>query len=97
MQEASFQGFFKTIVYMIGFYYLVKILARIFFPMMMRSMVNKAQENFNKQQSQGNFNQGPFNQGPFTQANNQDFQTPKNENPKPTKQIGDYIDYEEIE
>lgn len=91
MQEASFNGFFKMIVYMIGFYYLVKILARIFLPMLMRNMVHKAQENFNKHQTQN----------PFNQQQNQDFQTPQKESQnferKPTKQIGDYIDYEEIE
>jgi uncharacterized protein YbcC (UPF0753/DUF2309 family) len=88
MQEASFNGFFKMIVYMIGFYYLVKILARIFLPVLMRNMVNKTQENFNKHQSQNTFNQG---------NTTQDFNTSKKENPKPTKQIGDYIDYEEVE
>lgn len=91
MQEASFNGFFKMIVYLIGFYYLVKILARIFLPMLMRNMMNKAQENFNKHQTQNQFNQ----------QQHQDFQTPqpesKNFERKPTKQVGDYIDYEEIE
>ena len=87
MQEASFNGFFKMIVYMIGFYYLIKILSRIFLPIVMKKVVSKAQENFQKHQSQN-----PFNTG-----NTQDFQTPKNENPKPTKQVGEYIDYEEVE
>jgi Ni,Fe-hydrogenase I cytochrome b subunit len=87
MQEASFSGFFRMIVYMIGFYYLIKILSRIFLPVVMKNVMNKAQENFNRQQSQN-----PFNQG-----NTQDFQTSKTETPKPTKQVGDYIDYEEIE
>ncbi|MBE7693715.1 DUF4834 domain-containing protein, partial [Tenacibaculum finnmarkense genomovar finnmarkense] len=27
MQEASFNGFFRTIIYMIGFYYLIKFLS----------------------------------------------------------------------
>ncbi|MGH2664409.1 DUF4834 domain-containing protein [Flavobacterium sp.] len=87
MQEASFSGLLKTIIYMIGFYYLVKFLARIFLPMLMQSIVNKAQENFDKQQTQN-----PFNAG-----NTTDFKSSKTENPKPTKQVGDYIDYEEVE
>ncbi|AIG30550.1 DUF4834 domain-containing protein [Flavobacterium psychrophilum] len=85
MQEASFNGFFRTIIYMIGFYYLIKFLSRIFLPILLQKAVNKVQDNFDK------------NQNPFNQQNNQDFQTPKKENPKPTKQVGDYIDYEEVE
>lgn len=87
MQEASFSGFFRTIIYMIGFYYLVKFLSRIFLPILLQKAVNKVQDNFDKHQ----------NQNPFNQQNNQDFQTPKKENLKPTKQVGDYIDYEEVE
>lgn len=86
MQEASFSGFFKTIVYMIGFYYLIRFLARIFMPIILKKVVDKAQENFAKQHNQNNQNQD-FN------INDQDS---KNGNPKSTKKVGDYIDYEEI-
>lgn len=86
MQEASFSGFMKMIIYMIGFYYLIKFLARIFLPIILKNVVEKAQDNFNKQQE--NYTQNNTNQG---------FNTSKKENPKPTKQIGDYIDYEEVE
>jgi len=89
MQEASFSGFFKTIIYMIGFYYLVKILARIFMPILMRKVMNKAQENFNRQFQQGNFNQGFDTQSEQPEKTNRDFK-------KPTKQVGDYVDYEEV-
>jgi Ni,Fe-hydrogenase I cytochrome b subunit len=86
MQEASFNGFFRTIVYMVGFYYVFKFLARIFLPILMNKAVNKVQQNFEQQQAQ-------------YQKNNDsvDYQIPKNENPKSSKQIGDYIDYEEVE
>lgn len=90
MQEASFSGLFRTIVFMIGFYYLVKFLARIFMPMLMQNMVNKAQENFQKQQAQNAFNQRNYEE-------QQDFQSSKRENPKAKNQVGDYIDYEEVE
>ena len=89
MQEASIQGLFKTIIYIVGFYYVVKFLGRIFMPMILKQMVNKAQENFAKQQEQ--YQQHYTNQttSNFTQSNNT--------NPKPKKQIGDYIDFEEVE
>jgi hypothetical protein len=86
MQEASFNGFFKTLIYIIGFYYLVKILARFFLPILMKNMVNKAQENFNKAQNNSSSNYGASSNT-----------SSKKENPKPTKQVGEYIDYEEVE
>ncbi|RXR19198.1 DUF4834 family protein [Flavobacterium amnicola] len=89
MQEASFSGFFKTIIYMIGFYYLVKILARIFMPILMRKVMNKAQDNFNRQYQQGNFNQGFDTRSQEPERTTRDFK-------KPTKQVGDYVDYEEV-
>lgn len=89
MQEASFTGLFKTIIYIIGFYYLVKILARIFMPVLMKSMMNKAQENFNRHYQQGDFNQSTTNDA-FTQ------EKPQRDFKKPTKQVGEYVDYEEV-
>ena len=89
MQEASIPGLLKTVIYILGFYTLMKILSRIFLPILMKKMVNKAQENFNRQFQQGNFNQGQtaYNQEPEKQP--KDFT-------KPTKQVGEYVDFEEI-
>jgi hypothetical protein len=89
MQEASFNGFLRTIIYMIGFYYLIKFLLKIFLPIIMKSMINKAQQNFNNQQQ----SQNPF-------ANQQEKvhnPEPQSRNPKAKKQVGEYIDYEELE
>jgi uncharacterized membrane-anchored protein YitT (DUF2179 family) len=87
MQEASFNGFVKTVVYLIGFYYLIRFLAKLFAPTILKGIVNKVQENFDKQQSQG------------SNQNQEDsyIRTTKKENPKSTKIVGDYIDYEEID
>lgn len=89
MQEASVPGLIKTIIYIIGFYYLVKILARIFMPILMKSMMNKAQESFNRQYQQGNFNQSTANDTFNQEKTQRDFK-------KPTKQVGEYVDYEEV-
>lgn len=89
MQEASIPGLIKTIIYIIGFYYLVKILARIFMPILMKSMMNKAQESFNRQYQQGNFNQSTANDTFNQEKTQRDFK-------KPTKQVGEYVDYEEV-
>lgn len=89
MQEASFQGLFKTIVYIIGFYYLIKILSRIFMPILMRKVMDKAQENFNRQYQHDNFNQTTSNDTYTQEKTQRDFK-------KPTKQVGEYVDFEEI-
>jgi len=86
MQTASVPGFIRTILIIVGIYYAFKILARIFMPFLLRKMVQKAEQNF-KQQA-GNFQQ-------------QNQQTPPNPTtnqgtPKVKKQIGEYVDFEEI-
>jgi hypothetical protein len=87
MQEASFIGLFKNIIYMVGFYYVIKFLMRIFMPMLINKAVHKAQENINNQQSQYQSN-----------SNNEiNTQTNKTRHPKSNNQVGDYIDYEEVE
>ncbi|AMA49254.1 MULTISPECIES: DUF4834 family protein [Flavobacterium] len=90
MQEASIPGLFKTIIYILGFYYLVKILSRVFLPIIMRKVINKAQENFNRQYQQGNSEQSSHETSYKNEKSNKDFR-------KPTKQVGEYVDYEEIE
>lgn len=89
MQEASIPGLLKTIIYIVGFYYVTKFLARIFMPMLFKQMVNKAQENFSRQQEQ-------FNQQYNTNQSNTSFESSNTKYPKATKQVGDYIDFEEI-
>lgn len=82
MQEASIPGFIRVILWIIAIYYIFKFLARLFFPIMMRKMVEKAQEQFN-QQHQNQFD---------TNQNN-----PSSEKPKEKKIVGEYIDYEEVD
>ena len=47
---ASFSNFIRTVFYVIMFYYLFKFLARLFLPMLVKKAVEKAGENFQKQQ-----------------------------------------------
>jgi hypothetical protein len=85
MQEASFLGFFRGIIYILGFYYLSKFLIRLFAPMLLKGMVNKVHQNIEKQQNSGQT------------APKADEKFSKNSNPKSTQKVGDYIDYEEID
>lgn len=94
MQEASFSGLMKAIVYMVAFYYIFKFLARIFLPVLVKKAVEKAGENFSRQQQ---YNQD--NSWQKTRTNNDEIiiNTANAKNPRETKKVGDYVDYEEID
>ena len=95
MQEASFSGLIKAICYIIAFYYIFKFLARIFLPVLVKKAVEKAGENFQRQQqySQDNSWQKTRN----TTNDEIIINTANAKNPRETKKVGDYVDYEEID
>lgn len=85
MQTASIPGFIRTILIIILIYYAFKILARIFLPFLMRKMMQKAGQSFQKQAEQ------------FQQQQNQQQAPPKQEVPKSKKQVGEYVDFEDVD
>ena len=88
METASFSGFIETICYILMFYYVFKFLARLLLPIMVKKVVEKAGQNFQKQyQNQ----QNPNNQE--EKVSN----TASASKPRETKQVGEYVDFEEIE
>lgn len=94
MQEASFSGLMKVILYMVAFYYIFKFLARIFLPVLVKKAVEKAGENFQRQQQYQQDNSWQRRQ------NNHDeiiINTANAKKPRETKKVGDYVDYEEID
>lgn len=94
MQEASFSGLIKAICYIIAFYYIFKFLARIFLPVLVKKAVEKAGENFQRQQQ---YSQTDSWQK--TRTNNDEIiiDTTNAKKPRETKKVGDYVDYEEID
>ncbi|WP_229325102.1 DUF4834 family protein [Flavobacterium ammonificans] len=93
MQEASFSSFLRTVFYIIMFYYLFKFLARLFLPMLVKKAVEKAGENFQKQQQYAQ-------DAAWKKAQHNDeiiYKETVSKNPRETKKVGDYVDYEEIE
>ncbi|MCZ8228250.1 DUF4834 family protein [Flavobacterium sp.] len=101
MQLASFSGFVRTLLYMIMFYYVFKFLAKLFLPILVKKAVEKAGENFQQQQQ---YAQQQYTQQQYAQNNrrysNQDeiiVDTARSKNPKETKKVGEYVDYEEID
>lgn len=91
MEMASFNGILKTIFYILAFYYIFKFLAKLFLPIMVKKVVEKAGENFQKQYQSNN--QHKTNQPQDEYVN----PTSKSDKPRETKKVGEYIDYEEID
>ena len=88
MQTASFSGLIEMIFEIIIFYYVVKFLMRLFLPIVVKKVVDKAGQNF-QQQYQQYQNQQP------NQAQAAD--TTKATKPRETKKVGEYVDFEEID
>ena len=88
METASFTGFFKMLIYIVGFYYVFRFLAKLFLPILLKKAVEKAGENFQKQQQQYQ-----------NTSTEKDIIYDKSTSSKPreTKKVGEYVDYEEIE
>jgi hypothetical protein len=93
MQTASFSGFIEMVFFMIAFYYIFKFLYRLFLPLLVKKVVEKAGQNF--QQHQQRAQQTTWKKTP----NNQEIiiDTANSKNPRETKKVGDYVDYEEID
>jgi hypothetical protein len=88
MQTANLASLIETIFYIVVFYNLFKILARLFLPVLVKKVVQKAEANFHQQYNTQQ------------QSQNKDeiiFDPSKTTKPRETKKVGEYVDYEEIE
>ena len=93
MQTASFMGFIKALFYLIAFYYIFRFLAKLFLPLLVKKVVEKAGENIQKQQQYAQ-------DGSWKKTATKDevlYNTANAKNPRETKKVGDYVDYEEID
>ena len=93
MQDASFAGFIKTLIYVVAIFYIVKFLARLFFPVLVKKVVEKAEENFQNQQQ--NAQNSSWQKQP--KSNDVIIDTSNAKKSRQTKKVGDYVDYEEID
>ncbi|WP_370449405.1 DUF4834 family protein [Aquimarina sp. BL5] len=89
MQEASLSGVLKVILILLLIYYGLKILTRLFGPLLLRYVTKKAGEKFQQQ----------FQQYQQPQSSpKEDVTIDKKTKQKSTnKDVGEYIDYEEID
>ena len=93
MQLASFSGFIKTLFYIIAFYYIFRFLAKLFLPLIVKKVVEKAGENMYQQQQRQQQASWQKNQNDETVI----YNTDNVKKPRETKKVGDYVDYEEID
>ena len=93
MQEASFSGFIRTLFYIITFYYIFRFLAKLFLPVVVKKVVEKASENIQQQQQRQYHDSWQRTAEGETVIYNTDNVKKSRE----TKKVGDYVDYEEID
>jgi hypothetical protein len=89
LQEASIVGLVKIIGIILLIYYGVKILSRLFAPFLLRYVTKKAEEKFGGQFRQQR-TQPPKREGEISID-----KMPKQK--QSNKNVGDYVDYEEID
>jgi len=92
LQYASIPGFIRTILIIVLVWYGVKILSRIFAPLLMRYVAKKAEQKFGQKFGQ---HQKP----PQTVKKEGEISIDKspNANKSSNKDVGEYVDYEEID
>ena len=90
MQFASVTGFLRTILIILLIWYGMKVLARIFTPLLMRYVAKKAGKQFGQQ----------FNQHQQPKESKKEGEISIDKMPKQktsNKDVGEYVDYEEID
>jgi len=89
MQTASFTGLIEAIFYILVFFYIAKFLGKLFLPVLVKKVVQKAGENFQQQ----------YNYQHQQQQHKDEIIVDKSTSSKPreTKKVGEYVDYEEID
>jgi DNA integrity scanning protein DisA with diadenylate cyclase activity len=92
MQTASFNGIIKTIFYLMLFYYVIKFLARLFLPIVVKKVVEKAGQNF-----QQHYQSNTSNHQKNSTTDEIIYDATKSTKPRETKKVGEYVDYEEID
>ncbi|MEO8934044.1 MAG: DUF4834 family protein [Xanthomarina sp.] len=91
LQSASITGVLRVILILLLIYYGIKILSRIFAPLLIKYVAKKAGERFGSQfgsyqqpkQDQNNVGEVTIDKAPEIRTSNKD--------------VGEYVDYEEID
>ena len=89
LQYASLTGFVRTILIILVIWYSVKILSRLFAPYLVRYVAKKAEQKFGQQ-----FNN---QQAPKPKEGEISIDKMPDQNTSGNKNVGEYVDYEEID
>ena len=92
LQTASAVGLLRTILIILLIYFGFKILARLFMPFLMKFLVKKTEERFGQQFGNYQSQEKPK----YKEGETVIDKIPKTENSS-NKDVGEYIDYEEID
>ncbi|MBV7268054.1 DUF4834 family protein [Winogradskyella luteola] len=95
IQEASAMGLLRTILIILLVWFGLKILARLFAPLLMRFVAKKAEEKFG-QRFGGFQNQNGQRQQQQRKEGETVIDKIPNQNRKSNEKVGEYIDYEEL-
>ena len=91
MQQAGLMNFIRTILILALIYYAFKIIGRYIFPLILKKMMGKVEKNFNEQQHRNTSNQQPVKEGETV------IDKTPNQAKKTNDQVGEYVDYEDVE
>ncbi len=90
MQEASVQGFLRTILIILLVYYALKIIGRIVFPMFFKRFVGKFEERVRNQQQQQS-------QSKKHEVGETVIDRKPQSSKESNKEVGEYVDFEEVD
>jgi len=88
----SIPGLARTLIWIVAIYFIIKILSRIFAPILLKYAANKVEEKFGQQ-----FNQHRQQQKPKHKEGETVIDKMPEKNKTSNKNVGEYIDYEEID
>ena len=91
LQYASLVGFVKTILIIMLVWYGMKILSRLFAPYLVRYVAKKAEQKFGQQYNNQQKSQPKEKEGEIS------IDKMPNKNTSGNKNVGEYVDYEEID
>lgn len=96
IQEASATGLLRTVLTILVVYFVFKILARLFAPLLLRFVAKKAEQKFG-QQFGGFKNQANQKQQQAQKEGETVIDKMPNQNKQSNSKVGEYVDYEEID
>jgi hypothetical protein len=91
MQEAGLVNVLRTILIILVIYYALKIVMRFAFPLLMKRFMGKMEKKFQQQQGQHHPNQ------PTTKVGETIIDKKPSSNSSTNNNVGEYVDYEDVD